>query len=59
MIENHRFTLDDFKALNVCESGLQRVAAFGGAIENTPSPGARRCLRRCSCSGWAHLHAPI
>ena len=35
-IENHRFTLDDFRALNVCKSGLQRVAAFGGAIENTP-----------------------
>ena len=35
-IENHRFTLDDFRALNVCKPGLQRVAAFGGAIENTP-----------------------
>ena len=29
------FSLSDFRALGVCRSGLARVAAFGGAIENT------------------------
>jgi len=29
------WTTDDFDALGVCKPGLGRVAAFGGAIENT------------------------
>ena len=29
------FSLSDFRALGVCDGGLRRVEAFGGAIENT------------------------
>ena len=31
------WTTDDFDALGVCKPGLGRVAAFGGAIENSPA----------------------
>ena len=31
------FTIADFDALGVCKSGLGRVVAFGGAIENSPA----------------------